>query len=273
MDYKKPSEIVEMLIQSGVDKIRLTGSDLWIRGILSGAILGFGTTLAITATTQTGMGIVGAAIFPACFVIVVLMGFELVTGSFAVLPAAYFDGRIGLKKMLKNLSLVYMANLAGGLLYACLFWVSATSAGQGSGNAVTAAIVKLAETKTAGYAQYGAAGICTAFVKGILCNWMVTMGVVMSLTSSSTPGKILAAWLPVFIFFAQGFEHAVVNMFVIPAGMLLGGKVTAAGWWLWNQLPVTLGNIVGGVVFTGLALYLTHGKKAGALTAVHDAAA
>lgn len=97
MDYKKPSEVVGMLIQSGVDKVRLGASDLWIRGILSGAILGFGTTLAVTATTQTGMGIVGAAIFPACFVIVVLMGFELATGSFAVLPAAYFDGRITLK--------------------------------------------------------------------------------------------------------------------------------------------------------------------------------
>lgn len=273
MDYKKPSEVVGMLIQAGVDKVRLAASDLWIRGILSGAILGFGTTLAVTATTQTGMGIVGAAIFPACFVIVVLMGFELVTGSFAVLPAAYFDGRITLKKMLKNLTLVYMANLLGGILYAGLFWVSATSTGHSSGNAVTAAIVKLAEAKTTGYAQYGGAGIFTAFVKGILCNWMVTMGVVMSLTSTSTLGKILAAWLPVFIFFAQGFEHAVVNMFVIPAGMLLGAKVSVTQWWLWNQLPVTLGNIVGGVVFTGLALYLTHGKKTGGLTAVHDAAA
>jgi hypothetical protein len=60
------------------------------------------------------------------------------------------------------------------------------------------------------------------------------------------------------VFFAQGFEHAVVNMFIIPTGMLLGAKVTWSDWWLWNQIPVTLGNIVGGFVFTGLAIYLTY---------------
>jgi formate/nitrite transporter len=261
MDYNKPADVVKMMIQSGSDKSQLATSDLLIRGVLSGAILGFGTTLAITATVQTGLGIVGAVIFPACFVIVVLMGFELVTGSFALLPAAYFDGRIGFMDMMKNLLTVFVANLLGGLLYAGLFWISLTNAGHAGASPIAAAIVKIAEAKTIGYAQYGADGILTAFTKGVLCNWMVTMGVVMSLTSTSTLGKILAAWLPVFIFFAQGFEHAVVNMFVIPAGMMLGAKVTAGNWWLYNQLPVTLGNIAGGVIFTGLALYLTHRKK------------
>jgi formate/nitrite transporter FocA (FNT family) len=64
--------------------------------------------------------------------------------------------------------------------------------------------------------------------------------------------------MPMLIFFGQGFEHSVVNMFVIPTGMLMGAKVTVAQWWLWNQIPVTLGNLVGGFIFTGLALYLTH---------------
>ena len=121
--------------------------------------------------------------------------------------------------------------------------------------------MKIAESKTIGYAQFGGAGIITVITKGILCNWMVTMAIVMSLTSSSALGKILAAWLPVFIFFAQGFEHAVVNMFVIPAGMLLGAKVTVSDWWFSNQLWATFGNILGGVIFTALALYLTHGRK------------
>ena len=76
MDYKKPADVVATIIQSGIDKIKLTPLDLMIRGILSGAILGFGTTLAITASVQTGLPIIGALIFPACFVIVVLMGFD-----------------------------------------------------------------------------------------------------------------------------------------------------------------------------------------------------
>lgn len=261
MDYRKPADVVETMLQSGSDKTRLSVTDLVIRGVLAGALLGIGTTLAFTASTQTGLPLVGAVIFPACFVIVVLMGFELVTGSFALLPAAYFDRRIGLGAMMKNLLIVFMSNLAGGLLYALLFWISVTDAGKIEGGALTAAIIKIAEAKTVGYAQFGAAGIFTAFVKGILCNWMVTMGVVMSLTSSSTLGKILAAWLPVFMFFAQGFEHAVVNMFLIPAGIMMGAKVSVPDWWLWNQIPVTLGNIAGGAIFTALALYVTHGKR------------
>jgi formate/nitrite transporter len=261
MDYKNPADVVKLMIQSGIDKIQLSSMDLLIRGVLSGAILGFGTTLAITATVQTGLGIIGALIFPACFVIVVLMGFELVTGSFAVLPAAFFDGKITMSAMVKNLLIVFLANLAGALLYALLFWVSVTNFGHSTNLPLANAIIKIAEAKTIGYSQYGSAGFVTVFTKGILCNWMVTMGVVMSLTSSSTLGKILAAWLPVFIFFAQGFEHAVVNMFVIPAGMLLGAKVGLQDWWISNQLPATLGNIVGGVVFTALALYLTHARK------------
>ena len=163
--------------------------------------------------------------------------------------------------MIKILLLVFGGNLLGALLYAFLFWISLTNMGSSNSNALVPAIIKIAEAKTTGYAQYGVAGMITVFTKGILCNWMVTLGVVLFLTSSSASGKIIAAWLPIFIFFAQGFEHAVVNMFVIPAGMMLGAKVSFGDWWIYNQLPVTLGNIAGGVIFTALALYLTYKEK------------
>src|SRR5437660_9439646 len=91
---------------------------------------------------------------------------------------------------------------------------------------------------------------------------MVTLGVVMGMTSRSTVGKIIAAWLPIFVFFAQGFEHSIVNMFVIPAGMLLHAPVSFGNWWLWNQIPVTIGNILSGSIFTGLAVYSTYRTKA-----------
>ena len=123
-------------------------------------------------------------------------------------------------------------------------------------------LISASETKTLGYAKLGYDGLLSAFVKAILCNWMVTMGVVMALTSQSTIGKIVAMWLPILTFFAQGFEHSVVNMFVIPAGMILGAQVSLTDWWFWNQIPVTLGNVFGGFVFTGLALYMTHKKVA-----------
>lgn len=126
---------------------------------------------------------------------------------------------------------------------------------------IAAKIATIADAKTLGYAKFGGFGILTAVVKAILCNWMVCLGVVMAMTSKSTIGKIVGAWLPIFIFFAQGFEHSIVNMFLIPAGMLFGAKATIADWWIWNQIPVTVGNFIGGSVFTEFTLYLTYGQK------------
>jgi len=83
----------------------------------------------------------------------------------------------------------------------------------------------------------------------------------MAMVSRSTAGKVLAMWLPILTFFAQGFEHSIVNMFVIPSGMLLHAPVSVSTWWLWNQIPVTIGNIFSGSIFTGLALYSTYRPK------------
>lgn len=102
---------------------------------------------------------------------------------------------------------------------------------------IVAKIIALAAAKTTGAEALGAGG---PFVKGMLCNWLVLLGVVMSATWSSTIGKIVAAWLPITAFFAQGFEHYVINMFVIATGMFLNVKVTCSDWRLWNQIPVTL---------------------------------
>ena len=117
-----------------------------------------------------------------------------------------------------------------------------------------ALIVAAAQAKTLGYQKLGPAGIALSIVKAMLCNWMVCMGVVMGLTSRSTLGKIAACWLPVFIFFALGYEHSVVNMFVIPSGIMMGAHVSIPTWWLWNQIPVTLGNLAGAIAFVTLPM-------------------
>jgi formate/nitrite transporter len=261
MDSLKPADIVANMVQAGIAKANLGIPDLLIRGALSGALLGFATSLAIGATTQTGQPIVGALIFPVGFVMIVLLGLELVTGSFALLPLAALRGRASVGTVLANWSWVFAGNLIGALVYATLLVIALTTAGQVEPAGVAASIVKIAEAKTIGYAHFGAAGMLTVFVKAILCNWMVCLGVVMALSSTSMIGRIAGAWMPIVIFFAQGFEHSVVNMFLIPAGILMGAKVSLSDWWLWNQIPVTLGNIVGGLVFTGLALYVTYGRE------------
>jgi formate/nitrite transporter len=261
MDSIKPAEIVANMVETGAAKARLGPFDLLVRGALSGALLGFATSLAVGATVQTGQPIVGALIFPVGFVMIVLLGLELVTGSFALLPLAMLRGKTSAATVLTNWSWVFVGNLIGAVIYAALLVIALTDAGQIEPAGVAAQIVKIAEAKTTGYAHFGAAGMLTVFVKAILCNWMVCLGVVMAMSSTSTIGRIAGAWMPILIFFAQGFEHSVVNMFLIPAGMMMGAKVSFADWWIWNQVPVTLGNLVGGLVFTGLGLFVTYGRE------------
>ena len=258
MDYLKPPEVVAALIESGTRKAMLPVRDLLVRGALSGAILGIATTLAITAALQTGVPLVGALIFPVGFVMIVLLNLELVTGSFAVLPMAQMAGAINFAATMRNWSWAFVGNLAGSLLYAFMLWGALTMFGDIPGGPIGERIAQIADAKTLAYAAHGGAGWAAAFVKAMLCNWMVCMGVVMAVIGQSTLSKIIAAWIPITIFFGLGYEHAVVNMFVIPAGMLFGAKTTVGAWWLWNQVPVTLGNLVGGFVFTGLALYVTY---------------
>jgi formate transporter len=163
--------------------------------------------------------------------------------------------------MLRNCARVYGGNLAGSLFYALLFYIAVTNATSGSSNNLGELFKAAAQKKTLAFVAVGARGWETAFIKGVLCNWMVTLGVILAFASRSTVGKIAAMWLPILTFFAQGFEHSIVNMFVISAGMLFGAPVSTREWLFWNQIPVTLGNILSGALLTGLALYLTFKPK------------
>jgi formate/nitrite transporter len=258
MDYVKPIDVASAMVNAGRTKLALPATDLIIRGGLAGGILAAATSLAITGTVQTGQPLVGALVFPVGLILIVLLGLDLVTGAFGLLPLPWIENDADTKAMLANWGWVFLGNLIGSVVYGGLLAIALTNFGATAPAGVAAKIVAIAEAKTTGYAALGFAGLVTVFVKAILCNWMVCLAIVAAMTTSSTIGKIACAYMPVFIFFAQGFEHSVVNMFIIPTGMMMGAKVSVADWWLWNQIPVTLGNLVGGFVFTGLALYVTH---------------
>jgi formate/nitrite transporter len=231
-----------------------------LRGALAGGLLAYATSLVMVILSQGLPALVGAICFPVGFVMLVLLGLDLATGNFALMPVALLSGDIGVRRLVRNWTCVYTGNLIGSLAYAALFWAATTSFGASSGGALGDQVRRVAVAKTTTYAALGAAGWATAVVKGVLCNWMVTIGVVLALVSRSTIGKVVAMWLPITTFFAHGYEHAIVNMFVIPAGMALGAPVSFGGWWLWNQFPVTLGNILGGAVLTGGALAICYPK-------------
>lgn len=142
------------------------------------------------ATTQTNLSLIGAFVFPVGFVIITILGLELVTGSFALVPLAWFKGKISGRTMMQNLIWVFIGNLLGSLLFAALFWAASTETGQIKEiGVIEQAMIGISEKKTIGYGSHGSLGLLSAFVKAILCNWMVCMGVVMSMTSKSTLGK------------------------------------------------------------------------------------
>ncbi len=260
MDYISPSDVARTFVSNGASKSRLPIGQLLLRGFLSGALLGFATTVAFTSTAQGLPPVVGAVLFPVGFAMIVVLSLELVTGSFAMLPAAWLAGETGLLRVLGNLAWVFAGNLAGACIYAWMYAAVQTQFHHVPASGAGALIVAAAQAKTLGYEKLGSSGIWLSILKAALCNWMVCMGVAMGLTSRSTLGKIAGCWLPIFTFFALGYEHSVVNMFIVPAGMLMGAPVSLSDWWLWNQLPVTLGNLAGGLLFVGLPMLWLRGS-------------
>src|SRR5262244_4439765 len=205
MDYIKPAEVAATMVETGRRKLALPTYDLIIRGVLSGAILGVATSLAFTGAVSTGQPLVGALIFPVGLIIIVLLSLELVTGSFALLPLPWLDGDAIATAVVTNWTWVFLANLIGSVAYSALLAIALTNMGAVEPTGVAARIISIAEAKTTGYAAFGFAGFVTAFVKGILCNWMVCLAVVLAMGTNSTIGKIATAWMPIFVFFAQGF--------------------------------------------------------------------
>ena len=100
----------------------------------------------------------------------------------------------------------------------------------------------------------------TLFVRAVMCNWMVSTGVVGAMISTTVPGKAIAMWMPIMLFFYMGFEHSVVNMFLFPSAMIMGGDFSVMDYMLWNEIPTVLGNLVGGLALVGIVIYVTHGR-------------
>jgi formate/nitrite transporter FocA (FNT family) len=196
MDYVKPQGVVESMLAGGVYKLNVPPRHLILRGMLAGAYLGIGTSMAVTAAVETGYWIVGSILFPFGLALAILLGAEIITGSFALLPCAAAAGKenAGTRQVLINWGLVFLGNLLGSTLYAVLFAIAITTGGDAPINAVGTKLIAIAEAKTNYYAAHGSAGLLAVFTKGILCNWMVSLAVVAAFMSTSFSGKMIAIW-------------------------------------------------------------------------------
>ncbi|MEE2695553.1 MAG: formate/nitrite transporter family protein [Cyanobacteriota bacterium] len=269
MDYVLPNELVDGMIAAGGKKATVSVKNLLLRGFYSGAILGLAVILALTVGIQSKMPFLGSVLFPFGFVSIVLFGMELVTGNFALLPMATWAGKSTWGATFRNWGWVWIGNFIGTLVVAIIMAISLTSGGTidpaadgGMWQKVAQKIISLnilnVEKK---YEALGSLGFFLAFLRGLVANWLVCLGVTLALVSKSVPGKLLACWLPITAFQTMGMEHIVVNQFLHTAGPILGSGVPFTKVIFWNFLPVTLGNIVGGMVFIGMLFYSTHRTK------------
>jgi len=262
MSYLEPTEFVSKMVDSGESKVYMSAKDTLIRAFMAGATLALAAVFAITVAVKTGSPLAGAILFPVGFIMLYLMKFDLLTGVFMLVPLALLDKRPGVtvNQVLRNWGLVFVGNLGGALSVAFMMSFILTYGFNVDGGAIAAKVGSIGEARTLGYKAQGFGGWVTIFIRGMLCNWMVSMGVVGAMISTSASGKMMAMWMPIMLFFYMGFEHSIVNMFLFPFSMIMGGDFTIAEYLIWNEIPTVLGNLVGGFVFVALPLYYTHVK-------------
>jgi len=252
-----PAELGAALAADAAAKAKFGTIHLIIRGFLCTPFLAYG---AATVFAMVAAGIpLGAAglVFPAGYTVLSFLGLEMATGSFATMPIGMYAGTVTGPQLVRNWTWTLTGNLLGGIFFAWLLWFSFTYGGTTGPTPLLTTIAKIAEKKVS-YSEHGALGWCAAVGMGLLCNWLVSLGSVMSKASRSTVGRLLLMWIPIGMFFALGFEHTVVNMWLIPTGILSGANVSLYDWWVWNQIPVTIGNILGAMVLNGTLWYWTH---------------
>ncbi|MFC4598240.1 formate/nitrite transporter family protein [Cohnella hongkongensis] len=246
---------VEAIVEAGVAKANYMKREklgYFIATMLAGAYVGFGIILIFTVgapLAQSGspfQPLVMGASFGIALTLVIIAGAELFTGNNMIFTISTLAGRTSVRDTLLNWLIVWIGNLAGALIFTWLV------AGSGLFQAVPAehlVFTAAAKKMTAPFTEL--------FFRGILCNWLVCLAVWMSIKLKSEGAKMFAIWWCLFAFIASGYEHSVANMTLLSVALILPQHpeaVDSAGW-LHNMLPVTLGNMVGGILFVGLAYW------------------
>lgn len=190
--------------------------------------------------------IFGSFGLPFGLIMTLVTGGELFTGNTALVTAAYKEGKTDGKSLMKNWVASYAGNFVGSLILAYLAFKSGTL-----GNAPASVAIATAKCSLP---------FDVAFVRGILCNWLVCMAVYMASGCATMIGKMTAVWFPISAFVALGLDHSVANMFIIPLGIMRGAEITFAQMVIKNLIPVTLGNIVGGAVMCMMPFGVTFGN-------------
>lgn len=273
--YLTPKEIVTATIETGIKKVKTKPLNQFILGILAGAFIAFaseGSNMAafnLFAKPETyGLGkALAGVVFATGLMLVIIAGGELFTGN-TLITIGVLEKKIKLKDMLSNWFFVYLGNFVGALFIAYMMNMSGLF--NSGDNMLGGITLKIAAYKThLTFSQ--------AFYLGIMCNWLVCIAVWMSYGAKDIIGKCFAIFFPISLFITSGFEHSIANMYYIPAGILAKSNaswVEASGLTAeklanlnWNTfitknlVPVTIGNIVGGVILVAGVYWFTYYKN------------
>ncbi|HXV91920.1 MAG TPA: formate/nitrite transporter family protein [Pseudonocardia sp.] len=259
---KKPPEVAQAAVESGTTKARQTWDRTLVGSFLAGAYIAFGGLVAITvssgldpATWGTLPTLFTGAAFTLGLVLVVIAGSDLATGNMMLVPMSAMRGRIGLRDVGVNLTLVLLGNLVGALFVAFFLAVQTGVIGGPLGEAGSSGTLTYERLAAIAEAKGLDESSWQIFLRALGCNWLVCLAVWLALAAESVAGKILAIFFPIMAFVAIGFDHVVANMFFLPAAIFAG--VPGIGWddTLRNWLFAGLGNIVGAVVFVATSYW------------------
>ena len=274
-NFVVPQQIVASNMVAAKGKTQLPLVRMILLGIFAGMFIACGastSSVAMHAVSNVGLArLVAGCIFPVGLMMIVFVGGELFTGDCLMIMGC-IHGKFSVLSMVKVLIVVFLSNFAGSALFAWM--VTASTQFNFTGGLLGAFTIKVAMGKVS--MSFG-----TAFISGILCNFFVCIAVLMAAAAKDIAGKVWAIFFPIMAFVVSGYEHCVANMYYIPAAIFAAAdpayvqaaqsaygytaaQLEALNWSSFlvnNLIPVTLGNIAGGMVFVGLPLYLIHSAK------------
>lgn len=253
-----PLEIARNYVEIGVHKTNLSIYKMFLLGFFAGVFIGFAGIASTTASSTIAIPslakLVGACVFPAGMAMVLIAGSELFTGNTLIIISV-LEKKVSILKMLKSWLIVYLANFLGAAFVACLV-VYGSTPGLFQG-ALAEAIVNAGTARTNLTFMEG-------FIRGILCNLLVCIAVWMAFSSKNVSGKVLISFWPIMLFVLCGFEHCVADMYFGVAAILTAEKygIVAEGltwdnFLFGSMVPITLGNIVGGMI-VGIGYWLSY---------------
>lgn len=272
IDAYSPPQIASRIDKIATVKARLSFAQTFILGVLAGVYIGIGAQFATLVTCDSTLhygltSLIAGIVFSLGLMLVVIGGAELFTGNCLIIMG-YVGKRITTREMLNNWTISFMGNFVGSLTMVC--WMYKTHQWEFFHNMVGAKALLIAHTKVN-------LTFKTALARGVLCNAMVCLAVWLCFSGRSVADKVLSIVFPIGGFVASGFEHCVANMYFIPIGIVLrknpavvaaaekmAGKtvdlsqLTWNGFFVNNLLPVTLGNIVGGVILVGIVFWFVY---------------